>query len=122
MPDESNSLRSIFAERATLMNIAYRMLGSTHDAEDAVQEAYTRWYALTDQNRSAIESPTAWLVRVTSRICLDYLASARVRRERYVGEWLPEPLPDDSTWTSTTPRDLDPADRVTLDESISMSM
>ena len=122
MPAEDDSLRSIFAERATLMNVAFRMLGSTHDAEDIVQEAYTRWYALTEDERRAIESPTAWLVRVTSRICLDHLASARVRRERYAGEWLPEPLPGDGAWTSATIPDADPADRVTLDESISMSM
>ncbi|GII59322.1 RNA polymerase sigma24 factor [Planotetraspora thailandica] len=123
MPRENDSLRSIFAERATLMNVAFRMLGSIHDAEDTVQEAYTRWYALTEDDRRAIASPTAWLVRVTSRICLDHLGSAPVRRERYTGEWLPEPLPDNGVWTSsaTTP-DADPADRVTLDESISMSM
>ncbi|MCW2880228.1 MAG: polymerase sigma-70 factor, subfamily [Sphaerisporangium sp.] len=128
MPDDElgtdPSLRSIFSERATLMNIAFRMLGSTHDAEDIVQEAYARWYAMSDEAQRAIESPTAWLVRVTSRVCLDYLASARVRRERYAGEWLPEPLPDHASWNSTaTPHQAsDPADRVTLDESVSMSM
>jgi Sigma-70, region 4 len=70
------------------------------------------------------EDDVAWLVRVAGRICLDHLASARVRRERYAGEWLPEPLPDHAAWNSTATPDqaTDPADRVTLDESISRSM
>jgi RNA polymerase sigma factor (sigma-70 family) len=126
MPDdELRTGPSVFGERAKLMNIAFRMLGTTHDAEDIVQEAYARWYAMSEEARRAIESPTAWLVRVTGRICLDHLASARVRRERYAGEWLPEPLPDHSSWSSTATLDQaggDPADRVTLDESVSMGM
>ena len=115
---------SVMGEWSRLMSIAFRMLGSTHDAEDIVQEAYARWYAMSTEARRAIESPTAWLVRVTSRVCLDHLASARVRRERYTGEWLPEPLPDHISWNSTATPDRadDPADRITLDESISMSM
>jgi RNA polymerase sigma factor (sigma-70 family) len=126
MPDdELGTGPSVFGERATLMNIAFRMLGTTHDAEDIVQETYARWYAMSEEARHAIESPTAWLVRVTGRICLDHLASARVRRERYAGEWLPEPLPDHSSWSSTATLDQaggDPADRVTRDESVSMGM
>ncbi|AWS44011.1 RNA polymerase sigma factor SigJ [Streptosporangium sp. 'caverna'] len=126
MPDdEPETGPSVFGERAKLMNIAFRMLGTTHDAEDIVQEAYARWYAMSEEARLAIESPPAWLVRVTGRICLDHLASARVRRERYAGEWLPEPLPDHSSWSSTATLDQaggDPADRVTLDESVSMGM
>jgi RNA polymerase sigma-70 factor (ECF subfamily) len=126
MPDdELGTGPSVFSGRTTLMNIAFRMLGTTHDAEDIVQEAYARWYAMSEEARRAIESPTAWLVRVTGRICLDHLASARVRRERYAGEWLPEPLPDHSSWSSTATLDQaggDPADRVTLDESVSMGM
>ena len=87
-----------------------------------VQETYTRWYALSQQQREAIESPGAWLTTVTSRICLDLLGSARVRRERYVGEWLPEPLPERSEWSTGQGAVMaDPADRVTLDESVSMA-
>ncbi len=100
------------SERRHLINLSYRLLGSLADAEDVVQETYARWYALTRDQQEAIASPGAWLTTVASRICLDLLGSARVRRERYVGEWIPEPVPD---WTD------DPADRVTLDESVSMA-
>ena len=110
-------------ERRLLINVGYRLLGSLADAEDAVQETYARWYAQTNQEREAIESPTAWLVKVCSRICLDVLGSARVRRERYVGEWLPEPLPESTRWTSqVSAQRADPADRVTLDESVTMAL
>lgn len=80
-------------DRRLLLGVAYRMLGSVADAEDAVQEGYARWYALSASDREAIDSPIPWLVTVVSRICLDVLGSARRRRERYVGEWLPEPVP-----------------------------
>jgi RNA polymerase sigma factor (sigma-70 family) len=117
------SLGAIMSERRQLINLAYRLLGSLADAEDVVQETYARWYAMSPQQQEAIESPGAWLTKVASRICLDLLGSARARRERYVGEWIPEPLPDRTEWTSgrsggTT---VDPADRVTLDESINMA-
>ena len=101
-------------ERPQLLNLAYRMLGSRAEAEDAIQEAYARWYALAPERRQIIQSPGAWLATTTSRICLDLLGSARVRRERYVGEWIPEPVPD-------RPDSTDPADRITLDESISIA-
>ncbi|MER7082275.1 RNA polymerase sigma-70 factor, ECF subfamily [Saccharopolyspora kobensis] len=107
-------LHAIVRERRQLINIAYRLLGSLTDAEDVVQEACARWYALPRQQRETIESPGAWLTTVTGRICLDLLGSARARRERYVGEWVPEPLPDRSELD-------DPADRITLDESVSMA-
>jgi len=84
---------TLLAERPTLLAAALRMLGTRADAEDAVQEAYARWLRLDDAERDAIRSPGAWLMRVTGRICLDMLGSARARRERYVGEWLPEPVP-----------------------------
>jgi RNA polymerase sigma factor (sigma-70 family) len=116
-------MRAVFDERRTLLNLAFRMLGSSYDAEDVVQETYARWYALPEAEQREIRSPIAWLVRVASRICLDQLASARVRRERYVGEWLPEPLPN-SGWNSTGAwrNNADPADRLTLDESVSMGV
>jgi RNA polymerase sigma factor (sigma-70 family) len=111
------------SERRQLINLAYRMLGSLAEAEDAVQETYARWYALSRPQREAIQSPGAWLTTVASRICLDLLGSARVRRERYVGEWLPEPLPGPADWVTGPPGGItaDPADRVTLDESVSMA-
>ena len=116
-------LAAIMGERRQLINVAYRLLGSLAEAEDAVQETYARWYAMTAQQQEAIRSPGAWLTTVTSRICLDLLGSARARRESYVGEWIPEPVPDGPEWINgwsggTT---ADPADRVTLDESVSMA-
>ncbi|MFI5987170.1 RNA polymerase sigma factor SigJ [Streptomyces sp. NPDC051555] len=118
-------LSLIVGERRRLTNLAYRLLGSLVEAEDAVQETYARWYAMSPQRQEAIESPGAWLTTVAGRICLDVLGSARVRRERYVGEWVPEPLPDRTEWFSgrTGGGDLpdDPADRVTLDESVNMA-
>jgi RNA polymerase sigma-70 factor (ECF subfamily) len=113
------SLSAIMSERRQLINLAYRLLGSLADAEDVVQETYTRWYAMTRQQQEAIESPGAWLTKVAGRICLDLLGSARVRRESYVGEWVPEPLPDRTEWIGARPGD--PADRITLDESVTMA-
>jgi RNA polymerase sigma-70 factor (ECF subfamily) len=111
------------SERRQLINLAYRLLGSLAEAEDAVQETYARWYAMSGQQQEAIASPGAWLTTVASRICLDLLGSARARRERYVGEWLPEPLPERTEWISGRPggATADPADRVTLDESVGMA-
>src|ERR1700727_4009319 len=116
-------LSAIMSERRQLLNLAYRLLGSLADAEDAVQETYARWYAMSRERQDAIESPGAWLTRVASRISLDVLGSARVRRERYVGEWIPEPLPAPGEWMGgrTSGSTADPADRVTLDESVSMA-
>jgi RNA polymerase sigma-70 factor (ECF subfamily) len=116
-------LNAIMSERRQLINLAYRLLGSLAEAEDAVQETYARWYAMSRQQQDAIESPAAWLTKVASRICLDLLGSARARRERYVGEWLPEPLPEHAEWSSGRPGGMtvDPADRVTLDESVNMA-
>ena len=120
-PDPGLSV--IMNERRRLINLAYRLLGSLADAEDAVQETYARWFALSAQQQEAIQSPGAWLTTVASRICLDLLGSARARRERYLGERLPEPLPGPAEWISGRPggTTADPADRVTLDESVSMA-
>jgi len=124
MTDQSErdpAIATVLSHRRQLTNVAYRLLGSLADAEDAVQEALIRWYALTPADRDAIESPAAWLTTVTSRICLDQLGSARARRERYVGEWIPEPVPDRTEWPGAPGDAADPADRITLDESIDMA-
>jgi RNA polymerase sigma factor (sigma-70 family) len=116
-------LSAIMSERRQLLNLTYRLLGSLADAEDVVQETYTRWYAMSREEQQAIESPGGWLMTVASRICLDLLGSARARRERYVGDWLPEPVPASTEWISGRSGGdaADPADRVTLDESINMA-
>ncbi|VTU13455.1 Sigma-W factor [Variovorax sp. SRS16] len=75
--------------RPRLFGIAYRMLGTTQDAEDAVQEAYLRW---READARSLRSPQAWLVSVTTRLCIDRLRSLKVEREAYVGPWLPEPI------------------------------
>ncbi|MEV6683792.1 RNA polymerase sigma factor SigJ [Streptomyces sp. NPDC051130] len=115
----------IAGERRQLINVAYRLLGSVTEAEDAVQDAYTRWYGLPRSRQEEILSPGAWLTTVTGRICLDLLGSARARRERYVGAWLPEPLPDRTEWDRTGAADAtgpaDPADQIVLDESVTMA-
>ena len=117
------SLSAVMSERSQLMNLAYRLLGSLADAEDVVQETYARWYTMSRAEQEAIGSPGGWLTTVASRICLDLLGSARARRESYVGEWIPEPLPDHSEWITGRSGGLtaDPADRVTLDESVNMA-
>ncbi|MFF9765736.1 RNA polymerase sigma factor SigJ [Streptomyces sp. NPDC014636] len=122
-PDQLDpTLNVIMGERRRLINLAYRLLGSLSEAEDVVQETYVRWYAMSDSRRAAVESVGAWLTTVASRVCLNVLGSARARRERYVGAWIPEPLPERAEWDG--PWDgavADPADRVTLDESVDMA-
>src|SRR5690242_11010348 len=75
-------------QRRLLFSIAYHMLGSVMDAEDMVQEAYLRWM----DAREPVDSPKAFLATTVTRLCIDHLRSARVRREQYLGPWLPEPL------------------------------
>ena len=77
--------------RQRLLGLAYRMLGSMAEAEDAVQDTYLRWHAA---DRSRVDEPRAFLMTTITRICLDVLKSARVRREEYVGPWLPDPVTD----------------------------
>ena len=99
--------------RPLLFSIAYRMLGSVSEAEDIVQEAFVRFQrALADD--TAVESPKAYLSAVVTRLAIDHLKSARVRRETYVGEWLPEPLVTDQGTG-------DPAEHAEQADSLSMS-
>ncbi|GHC39123.1 RNA polymerase sigma factor SigJ [Streptomyces cinnamoneus] len=125
MGTAGTSTDGIAGERRHLINVAYRLLGSVTEAEDAVQDAFARWYGLPRGRQEEILSPGAWLTTVTGRICLDLLRSARARRERYVGAWLPEPLPDRTEWDhagSANPTGpADPADQIVLDESVTMA-
>ncbi|MEV0061576.1 RNA polymerase sigma factor SigJ [Nocardia sp. NPDC058379] len=89
------------SHRAHLLSVAYRLTGSVGDAEDAVQES---WLRMAGVHQSEIDDLRAWLTTVVSRICLDHLRSAAVRRETYVGQWLPEPI---VTTPSRTPDPLD---------------
>lgn len=107
--NEPNAL-AVFEElRPRLVGVAYGLLGTVAEAEDAVQET---WIRLQQSDLGAIDDLTGWLVTTTSRIALDVLRSARVRREAYVGPWLPEPV-------ETAP---DPADTVSLADSMSWAM
>ena len=91
-PTETEDAASSFDPlRPRLIRVAYRMLGSVADAEDAVQDAFLRWLEV---DRQAVASPEAYLRRVVARIALDQLKSARRRRETYIGPWLPEPVVD----------------------------
>src|SRR5215204_1190308 len=96
-----------FLEHRTLLfAIAYRMLGSVADAEDAIQETYLRWRRAAERGEE-IRSPKAWLTTTISRVCLDQLGSARVKREQYIGPWLPEPLAGVSPDVAETVADFD---------------
>src|SRR5947209_18582634 len=96
--------------RSLLFSIAYRMCGSIADAEDMLQEAFIRWQQVSD---IAIDSPRAYLVTIVSRLCINHLQSARVQREEYVGQWLPEPVVTDAA--------SDPTSAMWAGESISMA-
>ncbi|MET0338503.1 MAG: sigma-70 family RNA polymerase sigma factor, partial [Caulobacter sp.] len=87
-PDDATT--SVFeAHRSRLTRLAYRMLGSLSEAEDVVQDAWLRWRSVDVEG---VQNPGAFLSRTVTRLCLDQMKSARVRRETYVGAWLPEPL------------------------------
>src|SRR5204862_3259037 len=103
-------LASFDKYRSLLLSIAYRMLGSVGDAEDMLQETFIRWQQARYDD---IRSPRAFLVTIISRLCINHLQSARVKREEYVGQWLPEPLATDPA--------SDPAGILHADESISMA-
>lgn len=100
------------ASRNRLASLAYRLLGSAADAEDAVQTAFLRWQ---DADRQRIEVPEAWLTKVVTNLCLDRLRSAQARRERTVGAWLPEPLLDGDPM-------LGPAETFEQRESVSLAV
>ncbi len=91
MQADDAHLALFLPQRQRLLVLAYRMLGSRSDAEDVVQDAWLRW---RDCRLADIQQPQAWLLRSVARLCLDWLKSARHRREQYTGVWLPEPLPD----------------------------
>ena len=104
---------TLFEEsRPRLEAIAYRLLGSATDAEDAVQDTYLRWQAA---DLALIETPEAWLTKVLTNICLNRLTSARAKRETYVGQWLPEPV-------FAGDRMLGPSETVEQRESVSIAM
>lgn len=110
---ESSGFNQAWSEyHGFLLDVAYRLLGSYSDAEDIVQVAFTR---LLRTDLGPIEDVRAWLVVVVSRLCLDQLRSARVRREAYIGPWFPEPLLE-------MDESADPASVVTLDESVRLAM
>jgi RNA polymerase sigma-70 factor, ECF subfamily len=100
--------------RAHLLRVGYRITGSLADAEDAVQEAWLRWHTRGPESGADVRDERAWLTTVVGRVCLDRLRSAAVRRERYVGPWLPEPL-------ITAPDDDGPLATVVRDESVRMA-
>jgi RNA polymerase sigma-70 factor, ECF subfamily len=100
--------------RPLLFSIAYRMLGTVSDAEDIVQEAFLRYHRAAAAGPGGIDSPKAFLSAVTTRLCIDHLRSARVRREAYAGEWLPEPLLTDTAAP-------DPAGAAEQADSLSMA-
>jgi RNA polymerase sigma-70 factor (ECF subfamily) len=99
----SNPEASFEPHRRRLLGLAYRMLGSMADAEDAVQDTYLRWHAA---DRGKVSDPRAFLMTTTARICLDMLSSARARREQYVGPWLPEPVIDTAALAPDTHTEL----------------
>jgi len=109
-PGASIRLATFDQYRSLLFSIAYRMIGSVADAEDMLQETFIRWQQSGEEN---IESPRAFLVTIISRLCINHLQSARVRREEYVGEWLPEPIVTDPS--------SDPFGMIKVDESLSMA-
>lgn len=102
--------------RRYLSAVAYRLLGSLADAEDAVQDTWLRWQSV---DRSTVQEPRAYLTTIVTRICYDLLGSARARREAYFGEWLPEPSIGDAVEGG---RNQSPEEAATLGESVSYAM
>lgn len=112
MSDE-NSL--IFERhRMILEGLAYRMLGTLSEAQDVVQDTYLKWH---EADIDSLNNPRAWLITVCSRIAMNYLKSARRSREIYIGEWLPEPYPDEESHNLH-----DPSVEIELDETVSFAL
>ncbi|SEM46990.1 RNA polymerase sigma-70 factor [Streptacidiphilus jiangxiensis] len=107
--DQSEAERAFAEHRRLLQGVAYRVLGSVADAEDVVQDAWLRWSRV---DAATVDDPEGYLVRTATRLAIDRLRSAQVRRESYVGPWLPEPM--------LTSRDI--ADDVALADSVSTAM
>jgi RNA polymerase sigma-70 factor, ECF subfamily len=108
--DASVRLATFDQYRGLMFSIAYRMLGTVADAEDILQEAFIRWQQSPEED---VRSPRAFLVTIVSRMCINHLQSARVQREEYVGQWLPEPI--------VTGLESDPFGLIKIDESLSMA-
>ncbi len=107
----SHHATALFEEhRPLLFSIAYRMLGTVMDAQDMVQDTFIRWHEATEP----ILSPRAWLTTVLTRLCINHLSSARVKREAYVGSWLPEPLIEDMDRESQPDGNAELADSLSL--------
>ncbi|SDS49382.1 sigma-70 family RNA polymerase sigma factor [Jiangella sp. DSM 45060] len=109
-------------ERDRLVGLAYRLLGTIADAEDAVQEAFVRWYRLDERARADVANPVGWFAKTTSRVCLDVLKSASRRHDHYVGPWLPEPIPGDRFRVTAPLGARDPAEHAVAAESVSMAL
>jgi len=109
-PEDHSRLDLFNQHRSLLFSIAYRMLGTVTDAEDMLQDTFLRWQRVAE---AEIESPRAFLVTIISRLCINQLQSARVKREEYVGQWLPEPL--------LTEPSADFSDPIQIDETLSMA-
>lgn len=109
---DTHELEVFESSRPRLEALAYRLLGSAGDAEDAVQDTFLRWQAA---EREFVETPEAWLTKVLTNLCLNRLTSARARRETYVGQWLPEPV-------FAGDRMLGPSETVEQRESVSIAM
>jgi RNA polymerase sigma-70 factor (ECF subfamily) len=109
---DSAAIDRFEASRGRLASLAYRLLGSAADAEDAVQDTFLRWQAA---DRERVETPEAWLTKVVTRLCLDRLRSAQARHERAAGAWLPEPLLEGDPM-------LGPADTFEQRESVSLAV
>jgi RNA polymerase sigma-70 factor (TIGR02957 family) len=115
----ADPLAAFEEHRRLLFTVAYQMLGSVADAEDVVQDAWLRWSA-TD--RADVADPRAYLVPVVTRLAIDHLRSARVRREAYVGPWLPEPLLTGGTQVAGAAPPPDPDDAAALGEQVSLAL
>ncbi|QXV62194.1 RNA polymerase sigma-70 factor [Amycolatopsis sp. TNS106] len=112
MPVGAREVQVFEAARGRLEAIAYRLLGSASDAEDAVQDTFLRWQSA---DHGSVETPDAWLTKVLTNLCLNRLTSARARRETYVGQWLPEPV-------FAGDRMLGPSETAEQRESVSIAM